>query len=79
MSVASVCIETLRRHAGLVIVAMFTLGVAIFVSDKTKNSLDMDGVEMFAWYLGIAIWCLVCRAVTKPSSGAPPIVVSRAA
>ena len=58
MSVASVCIETLRRHAGLVIVAMFTLGVAIFVSDKTKNSLDMDGVEMFAWDLGIAIWCL---------------------
>jgi hypothetical protein len=58
MPVASVCIETLRRHAGLIIVAMFTLGVAIFVSDKTKNSLDMDGVEMFAWYLGISIWCL---------------------
>ncbi|WP_293799819.1 phosphatase PAP2 family protein [uncultured Bosea sp.] len=49
-------ITTLRRHVA--IVAILTFGGAMLVSDTTKNRLDMDGVAIFAEYLGIAIWCL---------------------
>ncbi|UZF90382.1 phosphatase PAP2 family protein [Bosea sp. NBC_00550] len=58
MPVVLMFAESLRRHIGLIIVAIFTLGIAMLVSDETKNSLDMDGVRIFAGYLGIAIWCL---------------------
>lgn len=68
MPVASMFAETLRRHAGVLVVAAFTLGVAVFVGRETRNELDLAGVSAFLEYLGIAAWCLasiyaVCRLV----------------
>lgn len=66
MPVASMFMATLRRHAGLFIVAISTFGVALLAGRETQTDLDLDGVMAFAGYLGLAAWCLasiyaVCR------------------
>lgn len=68
MSVGSMFVETLRRHAAVLGAAALTLGVAVFVGRETKNALDIKGVMGFVEYLGFAAWCFAsiyatCRLV----------------